>query len=99
VPDKVDNTMLERKAIQSRIATLFSEKLRLKAPPPEADLFKTQILDSLKFVVLLVELEKVFGTRVSLEDLEVDNFRSIERIAEYVASRTSTNESTSSNEE
>ena len=83
--------MLERKAIQNRIAALFSEKLRLKAPPPEADLFETQILDSLRLVVLMVELEKAFGTRVSLQDLEADNFRSIERIAEYIASLKSRN--------
>jgi len=83
--------MLERKAIQSRIVALFSEKLRLKAPPPEADLFETRILDSLGLVVLMVELEKAFGTRVSLQDLEVDNFRSIERIAEYIASQKSRN--------
>jgi acyl carrier protein len=89
--------MLERKAIQSRIAALFSEKLRLKAPSPEADLFETQILDSLRFVVLLVELEKAFGTRVSLQDLEVDNFRSIERIAEYVASQNSRTEGSPQN--
>jgi methoxymalonate biosynthesis acyl carrier protein len=89
--------MLERKSIQSRIAALFSEKLRLKAPSPEADLFETQILDSLRFVVLLVELEKAFGTRVSLQDLEVDNFRSIERIAEYVASQNSRTEGSPQN--
>jgi methoxymalonate biosynthesis acyl carrier protein len=89
--------MLERKAIQSRIAALFSEKLRLKAPSPEADLFETQILDSLRFVVLLVELEKAFGTRVSLQDLEMDNFRSIERIAEYVASQNSRTEGSPQN--
>jgi len=89
--------MLERKAIQSRIAALFSEKLRLKAPSPEADLFETQILDSLRFVVLLVELEKAFGTRVSLQGLEVDNFRSIERIAEYVASQNSRTEGSPQN--
>jgi acyl carrier protein len=89
--------MLERKSIQSRIAALFSEKLRLKAPSPEADLFETQILDSLRFVVLLVELEKAFGTRVSLQDLEMDNFRSIERIAEYVASQNSRTEGSPQN--
>ena len=88
--------MLERKTIQSRIATLFSEKLRLKAPAPEADLFETQILDSLRFVVLLVELEKAFGTPVSLDNLEVDNFRSIEKIAEYLVSQNSREGSTSS---
>jgi len=84
--------VLERKAIQDRIATLFSEKLRLTAPPPEADLFETQTLDSLRFVVLLAELEKAFGTHVSLDDLEVENFRSIQKIAEYVASQNSRTE-------
>jgi acyl carrier protein len=39
------------------------------------------------FVDLLLHLEREFGVTVALEDIEFDHFRSIERIAEFVANR------------
>ena len=55
--------------------------------PFDTDLFETGVLDSLKFVELLVQLEQQFGTRVSLDDLELDNFRSIGQIAHFIVGR------------
>ncbi len=74
----------ESMTIEAQIAQLFSKKLNLDVPSFETDLIETGSLDSLKFVELLVELEQQFGLRVSLEDLEVDNFRCIQRIADFV---------------
>jgi len=34
-----------------------------------------------------VHLEREFGVTVALEDIELDHFRSIERIAQFVARR------------
>jgi acyl carrier protein len=73
--------------LQEEITGWFADKLHLDVPSAETDLFEIGILDSLKFVELLVQLEQQYGTRVSLDDLDMDNFRSIARIAQYVASR------------
>lgn len=79
--------MPESKALQERIAALFSEKLSLDVPSADTDLIETGILDSLKFVELLAHLEQQFATQISTDDLEIDNFRCIEKIAQFIASR------------
>jgi acyl carrier protein len=42
------------------------------------------ILDSLAFVELLVCLEQEFAVQVPMDSVEIDNFRSIAKIAEFV---------------
>ncbi len=64
---------------------LFAADLNVEVPGPDTDLFEAGILDSLKFVELLVRLEDVFGRKFSLEELEIDSFRSVSRIAALVA--------------
>ena len=78
--------MSDQTALQDRIAALFSEKLNLEPPSRDAELLETGLLDSLAFVDLLVGLEQEFETQISVDDLEIENFRSIERIAEFVSS-------------
>ena len=73
--------------LHARIAGLFADYLNLEIPSPETDLFDTGVLDSMGFVELLVQLEREFGLRVQLGDIEIDNFRSIARIAAFVAGR------------
>lgn len=73
--------------LQDRVAALFAEKLQIEVSSAESDLFEMGVLDSLKFVELLVHLEEEFGTKCSLEDLEIDNFRSVARIAAFVTDR------------
>jgi acyl carrier protein len=67
-----------------RLRKLFLEQLNVEVPSVEIDLLETGVLDSLRFVELLMHLEKEFGVVVSVEDLEIDQFRSIARIAEFV---------------
>jgi acyl carrier protein len=74
-------------ALGDRIATLFQTALSLTVPSVETDLFETGILDSLSFVTFLVHLEEAFGFHASVDDLEFDNFRSISRIAAFLAAR------------
>ena len=73
--------------LDTRIAQLFSDTLHRDVPSPDTDLFESGLLDSLSFVDLLVSLEVEFGTTIRLDDLEVDNFRSIDRIATFLRSR------------
>jgi acyl carrier protein len=50
-------------------------------------LFETGILDSLRFVELLAVLEETFGVTVAVEELEIDNFRNLSRIADFLAAK------------
>ena len=79
--------MTEPRALEARIRQVFRDKLKLDVPSVDTDLFETATLDSMVFVDLLLHLEREFGVTVALEDIEFDHFRSIERIAEFVASR------------
>ena len=70
--------------LTDRIARIFPDALHLDPPPSDLDLFDTGVLDSLAFVELLLRLEQDFGVTVSVDDLELENFRTIERIAGFV---------------
>jgi D-alanine--poly(phosphoribitol) ligase subunit 2 len=74
--------------LADRIGRIVSDALHLEVPSADVDLFETGVLDSLAFVELLLQLEREFGVSVTLDELEVDNFRSIERIAAFVEART-----------
>jgi len=75
--------------VRKEIAQLFTELLSIEVPTEDTDLLDGGILDSLKFVELLVQLEQRFGTRVNLNEFEPENFRSIDRIAQFVVQQAS----------
>ena len=80
--------MSDMNAIIGRLGALFSESLHIEAPSPDTDLFETGILDSLQLVELLVQLEQRFGFKLKIDDIDLDDLRSLERIAGLVAART-----------
>ena len=77
--------------IQAELTTLFAEKLGIEVPSSEADLVANGLLDSLAIVELLVLLEQRFDTRIFLEDLDLNNFRSVNQIAQFLAARNGSN--------
>jgi methoxymalonate biosynthesis acyl carrier protein len=79
--------MNDQDAVLAVIASIFDEELGLTVPSPDEDLFKSGVMDSLSFVNMLTQLEGRFGIVVSLEELEMDNFRSLREIAEFVTQR------------
>lgn len=79
--------MRDGKALEGRIAQLFAERLHTEVPAADTDLFATGVLDSLRFVELLAALEETFGLRVSVEELEIDDFRSVSRIADFLTTK------------
>ena len=74
--------------LRARITRLFSERLNLDVPSADTDLFDSGALDSMGFVELLAQIEREFGVQVALGEIEMDNFRSIDRIAGFIAART-----------
>jgi acyl carrier protein len=73
--------------LRERVFRLFADRLNLEIPSDETDLFETGALDSMGFVELLAQLEREFRVEVTLGDIEMDNFRSVGRIADFVAVR------------
>ena len=76
--------------LEDQLSRLFAEQLHVEVPSVETDLIETGLVDSLTFVEFLAQLEAGFGVHLSLDDLEIDRFRTISRIARFIAARTGT---------
>jgi acyl carrier protein len=82
--------MADSRSLEDQLSRLFAEKLQIEVPSVETDLIDTGLVDSLTFVEFLAQLEAGFGIRVSLEDLDIDRFRTISRIARFIATKNGT---------
>jgi acyl carrier protein len=71
--------------IIKRLEALFVKSFHIEVPSPDADLLDLGILNSLQFVELLFELEEHFGLRIRIEDIDLDDLRTLSRIARLVA--------------
>ena len=67
----------------SQVSRLISEKLLLEVSPQE-DLLLSGGIDSLSLIQLLVNLEEHFGVRIPLDELEIEDLRSVQSIARLI---------------
>ena len=56
-------------------------------PAPDESLFESGLLDSFSLADLVVELEREIAVKIPDSDLKPRKFDTVERIAEYLASR------------
>ena len=75
-----------REGMELRIHRIFLNQLALQVDV-ETDVIDSGILDPVAFVQLLVGLEQEFGVTVDVAALQLDDFRSISRIARFIAAR------------
>jgi acyl carrier protein len=68
-----------------RVRLLIREVLSVEVPRGDTDMIDSGLLDSLALVSLIAEIELEFQLEIPLDDLDVDQFRSAERIAQLVA--------------
>lgn len=71
-------------ALAERVRRLFTETFHVDAPDAGVDLLEQGILDSLQFAELLVRLEETFDVRIHLDQVELDDLRTLDRIARLV---------------
>lgn len=71
--------------VHETVVTIFRDKLEFEVPGAEIDLLETGMMDSVKFVELIFYLEKEFGISISMDTLEIDQFRTISNIVQFVA--------------
>lgn len=74
-------------ALHNRIAKLFARHLHIQPPPCDTDLIESGTIDSLTFVELLAHLEQEFSIQIRLDSLDLNQFRSIARIGEFIQTR------------
>ena len=73
--------------LANEIAVLIREKLLVELGSLEEDLLAAGVLDSFTLIQLLVHLEERFKITIPLEELEIENIRSIGSIVRLVESR------------
>ena len=77
--------MANRNAIIERLGAVFTESFHIEVPSPDTDLLESGILDSFQFVELLLQLEQNFNLRIKIDDIDLEDLRTIARIARLVA--------------
>ena len=76
--------MTDDHVIIGRLGALFTDCFHIEVPSPDTDLLESGILDSLQFVELLVQLEQNFDLRIKIDDIDLEDLRTLARIARLV---------------
>ena len=70
--------------IVERLRALMLEHLHVEVPSADTDLLDSGLLDSLQLVDLLLLIEQRFGHRIAIEAIDLENLRSLTRIAQLL---------------
>ena len=68
-----------------RVRLLIEDVLSIEVPDDDNDMIDSGLLDSLALVSLIAGIEQEFQLELPLEDLDVDQFRSVEHIVQMLA--------------
>jgi len=71
----------------STLMGMFAEDMNVDVPSADVDLIDAGIMDSLMLVDLLFQIEAKFNISIPLEELDMDNLRSVKSIAAYIDER------------
>jgi acyl carrier protein len=74
-------------AIVRDLTRLFREELFIDVPSADTDLIDSGLIDSLQLVRLLVHVERDLGFRIPLGEIDVEDLRSLARIAGVISTR------------
>ncbi len=76
-----------RPSVVGQLIALLRDELHIDVASPDTDLLESGLLDSLHLVLLLLQIEQRMGVRIALGDVELDDLRSVHRIARVIAAR------------
>lgn len=77
--------------IRLRVRSFLSEHLRNDGIPDDEDLFGSGLVNSLFAMQVVLFVEKTFGLTVENDDLDIDNFRSIDALVALVGRKLAVN--------
>jgi acyl carrier protein len=72
--------------VRRKILEIFLDRFDTRIASAEIDLLEGRLVDSLKIVDLVLELERRFDVSLEFDELEIEDFRTVSRLAERVAS-------------
>lgn len=70
--------------LNSKVRDVLNQVLGTQEIDDSLDLFESGTLDSLALVSLIMELETSFDLVISYDDLEIENFKNIQTISNFV---------------
>lgn len=70
--------------LMSGICAALRDRLMVIVASADVDLFETGLVDSIGLVELILELEDRFGVSLPMDNLEVDDLRTVRRIADLI---------------
>ena len=76
--------MMQEAQIKETVRQFINSAIRLPELGDDDNLFESGIVNSLFAVQLMTFVEKTFAIEVAMEDLEIDNFRSLNATAGFV---------------
>ncbi len=76
--------MDQKAEIATKITEMFREHLNINVPAHDTDLIGMGLLDSLALVDLILKIEEEMGIAVNMEELEIEDFRTVDTIATYL---------------
>jgi acyl carrier protein len=76
------------------VTRILHDSLHSDVGDPDRDLLEEGVLDSLAVVELLFEIERLLNLRLKLDEMEIDDFRSVRKIARFAAARVDRRSST-----
>lgn len=77
----------DRDTIIQNLVALFADRFHVEVPSADTDLLESGILDSLQLVELLVEIEVRFDRRIDIEEIELDDLRTLQGLASLIVRR------------
>ncbi len=77
--------MSEHPPVLERLHAAFLGLFHIDVPSADTDLLDSGILDSLQLVELLLQIEKDFGRRIEIETVELDDLRTLGRLARLLS--------------
>jgi D-alanine--poly(phosphoribitol) ligase subunit 2 len=76
--------MQAAKRLAGDIRAVLRDHLTVMVDSPDVDLLETGLIDSIGLVELILQLEDRFGVSLPMDTLEIDDFRSINKIADLI---------------
>jgi methoxymalonate biosynthesis acyl carrier protein len=76
--------LLENVSIKESIKEFFSKSINISALDEEEDLFDSGIVNSLFYIQLVTFIEKNFLITVTTDDLDMQNFKSVNAVYDFV---------------
>jgi acyl carrier protein len=81
----MENT--ETLTLEQKILQILRDHLAIDVPSPETDLIAMGALDSLALVELLVRIEEGLGVAISVDEIDLNDLRSVRSIGALLSRR------------